>query len=658
VAKKTRSEPDSGNFAEEVKGSDREPYLPIQAGRKTPDPQTVQPSGSGDTEEPQNDTRAPSPAPRPAGSRKLYQDELYGSKELSPLASVLIDTPEFQRLGHIYQLGFTYTTFRGANHRRFDHSVGTYFTSRQLMRRIVQNHARISTEDGSCLPHPGLFLSHRLELAAPGTPPQVQMSGSAMSLWRGLVEVVSAAALLHDLGHVAAGHTLEDEFSIYEKHDGLGGARLFQMLYGPRSGVSEPSAGIVGRYFGPIDHSRLPRPRPYDLRVPLPWIFEPDIYDRFLPATNSLTNPDIRDLIYLILSFKESITDDEYFTFENELNRALQNAPAARRARLEFLNDLYHNWSEASEQTAPLFHPFMSDIVGNTICADLLDYLVRDGRRLALEIRNNPRLQRYLIIRPESSFVNPSEPEDGKFTPSTLRLTINAVTPRGLPRRDTVSDLLDLMRERYHFAEVVYYHPKKAAFSSMLAKSIEMTNSGLKPRDDDDIYPAPWSSTYPETTPHVTHLGDEALLNYLSAQVGRSNSGVAGLVRRIRYRDEYRLLFTLDHDGAEDAGGGPLKFIRSLREPDREGRRDAGRRRWEAMFHDLASKSPLQSRIEGREPAALIYCPNIRMQAKEVAARVELKAGRVIPLNREKTEHGLADEIRSGACICSFIRTS
>jgi hypothetical protein len=27
-----------------------------------------------------------------------------------------------------------------------------------------------------------------------------------------------------------------------------------------------------------------------------------------------------------------------------------------------------------------------------------------------------------------------------------------------------VSDLIDLMRERYKFAEVVYYHPKKAAF--------------------------------------------------------------------------------------------------------------------------------------------------------------------------------------------------
>jgi hypothetical protein len=36
---------------------------------------------------------------RPRSKRKLYQDEIYGSKELTPLATAIIDTPEFQRLG-------------------------------------------------------------------------------------------------------------------------------------------------------------------------------------------------------------------------------------------------------------------------------------------------------------------------------------------------------------------------------------------------------------------------------------------------------------------------------------------------------------------------------------------------------------------------------
>lgn len=388
------------------------------------------------------------------------------------------------------------------------------------------------------------------------------------------------------------------------------------------------------------------RPQPYDLRVPLPWVFEEGVYDRFLPARHGLTNTEVRDLIYLILSFKETITDDDYVSFEDEIKKAHRSAEQGNRraniARLEFLRALYHKWSNtAHKDEKPVFHPFMSDIVSNTICADLLDYLVRDGRRLALDVRNNPRLQRYLIIREESSFVQPARRDANNFLPSTLRLTINAVNARGLPRRDTVSDLIDLMRERYKFAEVVYYHPKKAAFSSMLAKAIELAPDRLRPRDDEEIYPSPWTSGPSNTTPHVTHLGDDALLSYLSDQVGKEDSAVAGLVRRILYRDEYRLLFTLDYEGAEDAGG-PLKFIRDLRGMDH----DAGRKRWETDFHELISKSPLKARLQEREPAILIYCPNIRMQAKEVAARVELKAGRVIPLNRQRTENGLAEEIR------------
>src|SRR5260370_28550540 len=53
-------------------------------------------------------------ASREAPGRKLYQDEVYGTKELSPLAVAVIDTPEFQRLAYIYQLGFTHTVFLGA----------------------------------------------------------------------------------------------------------------------------------------------------------------------------------------------------------------------------------------------------------------------------------------------------------------------------------------------------------------------------------------------------------------------------------------------------------------------------------------------------------------------------------------------------------------
>ncbi|GEN32206.1 hypothetical protein HNQ35_001216 [Cerasibacillus quisquiliarum] len=47
----------------------------------------------------------------------------------------LIGTPEFQRLRRIKQLGTTYLTFHGAEHSRFNHSLGVY----EIVRRIINN---------------------------------------------------------------------------------------------------------------------------------------------------------------------------------------------------------------------------------------------------------------------------------------------------------------------------------------------------------------------------------------------------------------------------------------------------------------------------------------------------------------------------------------
>src|SRR5437879_10304060 len=75
---------------------------------------------------------------------KLYQDEIYGAKVLTPLASAIISTPEFQRLAGLRQLGFAELSYRGATHTRFAHSIGTFFLTRTILRRIVQNHERLS----------------------------------------------------------------------------------------------------------------------------------------------------------------------------------------------------------------------------------------------------------------------------------------------------------------------------------------------------------------------------------------------------------------------------------------------------------------------------------------------------------------------------------
>ncbi len=131
---------------------------------------------------------------------KLYQDQLYDAKVLSPLAVAIIDTAEFQRLAGLRQLGFADKSYRGARHTRFEHSVGTYFLARTMMRRIVQNHERLD------LAHPGELVSDRFRMI-PTNAGVAPKHISPQAKWRGVTEVVSAAALLHDIGHVPFGHT-------------------------------------------------------------------------------------------------------------------------------------------------------------------------------------------------------------------------------------------------------------------------------------------------------------------------------------------------------------------------------------------------------------------------------------------------------------------
>jgi hypothetical protein len=87
----------------------------------------------------------------------------------------LIGTREFQRLRRIKQLGTTYLVFHGAEHSRFNHSLGVY----EIVRRMV---------DDVFKGRPEWDESERL--------------------------VVLCAALLHDLGHGPFSHAFEHVFDL------------------------------------------------------------------------------------------------------------------------------------------------------------------------------------------------------------------------------------------------------------------------------------------------------------------------------------------------------------------------------------------------------------------------------------------------------------
>ena len=92
---------------------------------------------------------------------------------LAQLAWELINTPEFQRLRRIKQLGVSEFVFPSAAHTRFAHSIGVFHTARELVRIIERETAADTT-----------FSQPRADVA-------------------------TIAALLHDLGHGPFSHTFE-----------------------------------------------------------------------------------------------------------------------------------------------------------------------------------------------------------------------------------------------------------------------------------------------------------------------------------------------------------------------------------------------------------------------------------------------------------------
>lgn len=67
---------------------------------------------------------------------KYIRDSVHGNLELNEFEIGLTDTPEIQRLRRIKQLGFTYLVYPGANHTRFEHSIGTMYLASRLAKNL------------------------------------------------------------------------------------------------------------------------------------------------------------------------------------------------------------------------------------------------------------------------------------------------------------------------------------------------------------------------------------------------------------------------------------------------------------------------------------------------------------------------------------------
>jgi uncharacterized protein len=128
---------------------------------------------------------------------------------------------------------------------------------------------------------------------------------------------------------------------------------------------------------------------------------------------------------------------------------------SADRVREEIVATLVAIESHTSKD---LRKPYIADIVGNTVCADLLDYLVRDMTFLGLQERPDDRFLSYLYL---------------KLQDKKPRVVLRLSKPRGGEiRRDVQSEFVQLLRLRYSLAEKALYHHTKIAATSMIMSAV------------------------------------------------------------------------------------------------------------------------------------------------------------------------------------------
>src|SRR5215208_5995455 len=81
---------------------------------------------------------------------EIIRDPLWDNIRVDELALRLVDTPAFQRLRYVRQLGLTYLVYPGATHTRFEHALGAYHLSRVTISLLAERGALSEVAEDEC----------------------------------------------------------------------------------------------------------------------------------------------------------------------------------------------------------------------------------------------------------------------------------------------------------------------------------------------------------------------------------------------------------------------------------------------------------------------------------------------------------------------------
>jgi hypothetical protein len=239
---------------------------------------------------------------------------------------------------------------------------------------------------------------------------------------------------------------------------------------------------------------------------------------------------------------------------------------------------------ERAKKIWPDIEPFMGQIVGDTVCADLCDYLRRDAYYTGLRRDYDERVLKFLTIRLDASLG------------TSLRFLAFRIADRGVTSPDAVSEIVHLLNSRHALGARVYFHHHKMAFGAMICKAVRM----LQARD-----------MFQE---HVLdEVGDEGFLLYLADRLAgyrHSCEGAVELARAVMERNHYYRAYVLTRERSKNDMPVVQGLIKRYRTSDDS---------WKNL---LNIEKRIAETLGLKEHEVAVYCTDLDMQLKEAEVYV------------------------------------
>jgi len=245
---------------------------------------------------------------------------------------------------------------------------------------------------------------------------------------------------------------------------------------------------------------------------------------------------------------------------------------------------------------------FIYDIVSNTIFADLVDYIQRDGYftgATGLRFKFDDRILKFMTLE---------EDEEGYrrlvFKPKKDKIRI-----------DVITDILQLLRYRYMITERVTFHHTRCAANAMLIKAVQL----LGPPKESEFY---W-------------MGDDDVLNYIS---NSDDKNIGELGEMLKYRNLFKIVFRVTSNTAPELSEGSVKAV-SNKYGKPKGRMELE----EELVNEITK---IQGLNHFDENYIAIYCPpDENMNLKETEVLVQWRGKYPAPLTKFEPAYAWEEQI-------------